>query len=221
MPAESSAAASSDGEGPEQSQAESQLEPPLSPMAISPAPSGAAAARAARAGADAMAGGVDAAADGSDTAGGGADSPVDGAGSLPRFTGGDTGIPWGTNGVWTEPFTEAAARDTLRRLELHWHRLDIRAAAAGDDADVGDGDEDASGGEGEGGGAAVAVQASFEDADAPTGESPRRTNGVCSHTACSAVSFCIVEHLQLVRSHYRDRIDQFRIKVGVLSMPMG
>lgn len=36
-------------------------------------------------------------------------------GSKPRFTGGNTGIPWGTFGVWCEPYDAATARLVLSK----------------------------------------------------------------------------------------------------------
>ena len=46
-------------------------------------------------------------------------------------TGGDTGLEWGTGGVWTEPFDVAAARDTLDRIARHWHRQDLGSSSSG------------------------------------------------------------------------------------------
>lgn len=33
-----------------------------------------------------------------------------------RFTGGSSGLPWGTQGVWTEPYDSESARDTVDKL---------------------------------------------------------------------------------------------------------
>ena len=41
----------------------------------------------------------------------------------PRFTGADTGIIWGSQGVWEEPWTHASAIKTLQMLDANWNRL--------------------------------------------------------------------------------------------------
>lgn len=42
-------------------------------------------------------------------------------GSKPAFTGGHTGIPWGSCGVWDEPYDEALARETVEKLKQYWY----------------------------------------------------------------------------------------------------
>uniref|UniRef100_A0A1D1ZYL6 DNA polymerase n=1 Tax=Auxenochlorella protothecoides TaxID=3075 RepID=A0A1D1ZYL6_AUXPR len=49
--------------------------------------------------------------------------------TLPRFTGGDSGLPWGWAGVWEEPWDEATAMATREKLRHHWYRT-ARAATA-------------------------------------------------------------------------------------------
>jgi hypothetical protein len=46
------------------------------------------------------------------------------------FTGGDSGIPWGAKGCWTEPWDEEAARETVAKLDSWWHRRDVTAATS-------------------------------------------------------------------------------------------
>ncbi len=41
----------------------------------------------------------------------------------PQFTGGSTGIVWGSQGVWEEPWTHASALKTLQLLDANWNRL--------------------------------------------------------------------------------------------------
>lgn len=43
-------------------------------------------------------------------------------GRLPQFTGGSTGLPWGSFGVWEEPWEEAAARETVDKLKNFWYQ---------------------------------------------------------------------------------------------------
>lgn len=40
---------------------------------------------------------------------------------LCRFTGADTGRPWGSGGVWLEPYDEASANATVTKLFDTWH----------------------------------------------------------------------------------------------------
>ena len=46
---------------------------------------------------------------------------------LDRWTGGDSGVPWGSDDCWLEPWTLASAQATLEKLIAHWHREPIRA----------------------------------------------------------------------------------------------
>lgn len=41
---------------------------------------------------------------------------------LQKFTGGDSGIPWGTGGIWLEPWDMKSARETVDKLRRNWHK---------------------------------------------------------------------------------------------------
>ena len=38
-----------------------------------------------------------------------------------RFTGGHSGVEWGTDGEWVEPYDDAGARETKDKLHRFWH----------------------------------------------------------------------------------------------------
>ena len=100
-------------------------------------------------------------------------------------------------GEWEEPWDRQNALDTIRKLERHWYQLD--------------GNDPASGPSGE---AAEPVGGSASDDEGPPRKQLKASvNKVCPHVACSAQPVCLVEQLQTVRSNYRGRVDQFRIKV--------
>jgi hypothetical protein len=40
-------------------------------------------------------------------------------GVKPQYTGGRTGIPWGSYGVWAEPFDPKAARQACMHAGMH------------------------------------------------------------------------------------------------------
>jgi hypothetical protein len=65
--------------------------------------------------------------------------PATGSAAVPtQFTGGDTGVPYGHDGVFDEPFDAAAARRIVDLLDKQWHRTRERSdgdAAAKDGAD--------------------------------------------------------------------------------------
>jgi len=65
--------------------------------------------------------------------------PATGSAAVPtQFTGGDTGVPYGRDGVFDEPFDAAAARRIVDLLDKQWHRTRERSdgdAAAKDGAD--------------------------------------------------------------------------------------
>lgn len=48
----------------------------------------------------------------------------------PDRTGGDSGVPWGTAGVWLEPYSEQEARRTINIIDRHWHRQDRRVSSS-------------------------------------------------------------------------------------------
>ena len=103
-----------------------------------------------------------------------------------------------SGGVWEEPWDTQNALDTIRKLERHWYQLDGNDPAS----DLLEEHDKAS-------------ELEDEDEDGP----PRKqlkaaVNKVCVHVACNAQPVCLVEQLQTVRSNYRGRVDQFRIKVG-------
>ena len=100
---------------------------------------------------------------------------------------------WGEGGQWVEPFDEESAKHTVKALMAHWHRASppslskrSRAVFEGSLAVEGSSDED--------------------EVEVPS------INAVCGHTACSALSICIIDQLETVKQHYQGRVDQYRIK---------
>lgn len=102
-----------------------------------------------------------------------------------------------TGGEWEEPWDQQSALDTICKLERRWYQLD-RNNAAPDQS--GEAEEQPEAG-------------SSDDEGPPRKQSKLSVNKVCPHVACSAQPVCLVEQLQTVRSNYRGRVDQFRIKV--------
>ena len=100
-------------------------------------------------------------------------------------------------GEWEEPWDQQSALHTIHKLERHWYQLDGNTSASGAAAEAAE--------QFEGG--------SSEDEGPPRKQLKPSVNKVCRHVACSAQPVCLVEQLQTVRSHYRGRVDQFRIKV--------
>ena len=105
-----------------------------------------------------------------------------------------------TGGEWEEPWDQQSALDTIHKLERHWYQLDGNDSTRGIPAEAAE--------QFEGG--------SSEDEGPPRKQLKPSVNKVCPHVACSAQPVCLVEQLQTVRSHYRGRVDQFRIKVESL-----
>ena len=107
-------------------------------------------------------------------------------------TGGDTGLEWGTGGVWTEPFDEAAAKETLDRLARHWHRQDLGSSNGQQQPEAGAAPasplQDSTGRD-----EADTARCGGEQADG--WDNPgRATNNVCMHLACSVqVIYCKVD----------------------------
>ena len=102
-----------------------------------------------------------------------------------------------TGGQWEEPWDQQSALDTIRKIERHWYQLKSEPNASDppvDAAEQMEGD-------------------SSDDEEPPRKQLKPSVNKVCPHVACSAQPVCLVEQLQTVRSHYRGRVDQFRIKV--------
>lgn len=99
-----------------------------------------------------------------------------------------------TGGQWEEPWDQQSALSTIRKLERHWYQLDGNDPAQGLLEGVLDGSES-------------------DDEGRPRKQLKASVNTVCPHVACSAQPVCLVEQLQTVRSNYRGRVDQFRIKV--------
>lgn len=99
------------------------------------------------------------------------------------------GNQWGNGGRWTEDYDEAAAKETLDRLQNHWQRfkksMGVQAFLRLDCGSESDVDNDAA---------------------------EEVANGACTHVACSRQSFCILEHLTLAKQKYQGKSNQFRIK---------
>ena len=114
-------------------------------------------------------------------------------GRKPRFTGGHTGIPWGSFGVFDEPYDEATARATVEKVRAFWYKT-----GAGDSLQH-EGSplipsNDAGG-------------VSVESAET------KSTNGVCSHSACAKRPFCLVARLAEAKNMYHEK-QVFERKVG-------
>lgn len=114
-----------------------------------------------------------------------------------RFTGGDVQAsrPWGTGGVWLEPYDRQSANASVKKLFDAWHQSPTDLQRQAGEARSG---EASDAGNAAGAGAAQAAAAT--------------TNGICEHVACSACGVCIVKELEETRRLYRSRTDQFRIK---------
>ena len=127
-----------------------------------------------------------------------------------RTTGGNTGIPWGTGGVWLEPVDEEAAQSTVDRIQQFWHRkaagysvLSSGAARTDQSASLLSGEDraatsaDVGGSDSEGSVSRMVVS---------NGQRPSHGSGaantVCLHVACSPYAFCLVEQLEAVRDSY-------------------
>lgn len=85
---------------------------------------------------------------------------------------------WGTNGVWDEPYDEASARETVQKLQSHWHRQDLRnggqvsnpTASAAEEATAPE----------------VPTTESQREAAAKDQDIAATINTACAHKACSA-----------------------------------
>lgn len=147
-----------------------------------------------------------------------------------RFTGGQLqdSRPWGTGGVWLEPYDEERAKASKKRLFDAWHQSPAeltQRAQAGPDGNASD--TEANTGPPLcylGPWAAHGTTYLHHDIQFRRHHNRRRTclllaaeppapaNAVCGHTACSAVAVCIVKELEETKRLYRSRTDQFRIK---------
>ena len=117
-----------------------------------------------------------------------------------KWTGGDSGLPWGAGDVWVEPFDPDAMRHTLDAIYIHWMPSRKKKGAAAGAAGGG------GGGGGGGPGPSLTPPAGDSDTDdhssgsdedeyggiAPSPGAPLRLNGVCGHAACAARPFCLV-----------------------------
>ncbi|BDA51434.1 probable DNA polymerase lambda at C-terminar half [Coccomyxa sp. Obi] len=93
--------------------------------------------------------------------------------------------------VWDVPFDKAAAEETVKILANHWHRQENKGHASRQSA----------------------PHSSSKQEDESMGVSASSAlNSVCTHTACSAKNFCIVDQLEQIQSNYRKGRDQFKIK---------
>lgn len=104
---------------------------------------------------------------------------------------------WSTGGEWEEPWDQQSALDTIRKLERRWYQLDRNNTAPDQSVEA----------------AEQHLGASSDEEGPPRKRLKPSVNKVCQHAACSAQPVCLVEQLQTVRSNYRGRVDQFRIKV--------
>ena len=107
-------------------------------------------------------------------------------------TGGGTGLEWGTGGVWTEPFDEAAAKETLDRLARHWHRQDLGGSSSGGQRPPQAGatpaahpPQDAATGLHAADDVDLAQRGGEQAGDAADDPGGGGTNSVCTHAACA------------------------------------
>ena len=149
-----------------------------------------------------------------------------------RFTGGELqdSRPWGTGGVWLEPYDEERAKASKKRLFDAWHQSPAeltQRAQAGPDGNASDTEANT--------GpfldcfgrctwlhmaphtCAMTFQSRrqhnrYRKSLLLAAEPPAPANAACGHVACSAVSVCIVKELEETKRLYRSRTDQFRIK---------
>lgn len=118
-------------------------------------------------------------------------------GRKPRYTGGKTGLAWGSYGVWDEPFNREKARQTVETLRNHWY-----VVAGRGNRSVGSVVEHATTESDEG-----------EDTLKDSTTSSTINNGICSHIACSKRNFCLIELLEdFKKKVYVPGRDQYKIK---------
>ncbi|KAG7672125.1 hypothetical protein Ndes2526B_g06893 [Nannochloris sp. 'desiccata'] len=118
-------------------------------------------------------------------------------GRKPRYTGGNTGVPWGSYGVWDEPFNREKALQTVEVLRKHWY-----AVPATSIRNVGSLVENET------------IEADKED---DTGKDKATisttTSGICPHIACRNRNFCLIQLLEDFKNKvYVPGRDQFKIK---------
>lgn len=124
-------------------------------------------------------------------------------GKKPKFTGGHTGIPWGSYGIWDEPFDPGTARTTIEKLRKYWYVTKDRSSKQGDKGEN----------EGAGEGLSVGNGGSREVSAEPH---PQSSNGVCCHIACALRPYCLVQRLEEVKKIYLEGRDQFKLKASIL-----
>jgi DNA polymerase lambda len=123
-------------------------------------------------------------------------------GRKPKYTGGNTGIPWGSYGVWDEPFNLEKARETVEKLRKHWY-----VVVGGGNRNVQNFVEQAT----------TAGESNEENETNPSDNTVDRddktTNGICLHAACSKRRFCFIALLEEFKNKvYVPGRDQFKIK---------
>lgn len=93
---------------------------------------------------------------------------------------------------WVEKYDEVSAKATINKLLKHWQHTpkltskDKRAPSQSPD---------------------IVFASESED-----GETSDPKSQVCSHMACSQASSCVIDQLEVVKSHYQGIKDQFKIK---------
>ncbi|KAK9820567.1 hypothetical protein WJX72_011724 [[Myrmecia] bisecta] len=117
----------------------------------------------------------------------------------PKFSGATSGVEWGFNGRWEEPWNEADAKETLRKLERFWYRQGTAKEAAEGDVDT-DGPDAAQD---------LELQAS-ERLHGSASQGP--VNTVCTHVACSQQKICLIAELDVIKKNYRGPDKQFKQK---------
>jgi hypothetical protein len=135
-------------------------------------------------------------------------------GRKPRYTGGNTGIPWGSYGVWDEPFNVEKARQTVEKLRQHWY---VVASGGG-----GGGGSKSKNGNGGTSSETAATRENINEEEEEDIANKKGTlnstststlNGVCSHVACSKRHACLSQLLEEFKNKvYLPGRDQFKIK---------
>ena len=119
----------------------------------------------------------------------------------PKFTGGNTGIPWGFCGVFTEPYDTEEAAKTVDILRHFWYlneerKTTVNSAQSDYSTDTTKHDDNDDN----------------NDKRCSSRNSEKEENGVCRHVACARRTFCIIERLGEVKATYVPGRDQFQLK---------
>lgn len=102
------------------------------------------------------------------------------------------GTHWGMMGHWLEMYDEVSAKTTINKLSKHWQHAPNSSAKKRRASSQ-----------------SLEIVSASESED---GETNDLQNQVCTHVACSQISGCIIDHMEVVKHHYQGKTDQFKIK---------